>query len=97
MAPLLLECPITTAAGKAHKMAAHDELTSGVIKPDELYTLRAFTRRLGIQAATLRSARRAGLRVFYVHKHGYVYGRDWIEYVLKSKPRHDSPSSPDSV
>ena len=78
-------------------MATGDEQITGVIKPDELYTLQAFTRRLGIQAATLRSARRAGLRVFYVHKHGYVYGRDWIEYVLKSKPRHDSPSSPDSV
>jgi hypothetical protein len=78
-------------------MATGDEQITGVIKPDELYTLQAFTRRLGIQAATLRSARRAGLRVFYVHKHGYVYGRDWIEYVLKSKPRHDNPSSPDSV
>ncbi len=78
-------------------MAANDESISGVIKPDEMYTLQAFTRRLGIQAATLRSARRAGLRVFYVHKHGYVYGRDWIEYVLKSKPRHEIPPSSDSV
>lgn len=57
----------------------------GIINPDELYTLSAFKRRLGIQEATLRSARRAGLRVYYVHKHGYVYGRDWIEYVLKSR------------
>ena len=78
-------------------MATGDELTSGVIKPDELYTLQAFTRRLGIQAATLRSARRAGLRVFYVHKHAYVYGRDWIEYVLNSKPRHDVAPSSDAV
>jgi hypothetical protein len=78
-------------------MSATDDSNFGVIKPDELYTLQAFTRRLGIQAATLRSARRAGLRVFYVHKHAYVYGRDWIEYVLKSKPRHESPSSSDSV
>lgn len=64
-------------------MPTDDEAT-GVINPDELYTLKAFTRRLGIRAATLRSARRAGLRVLYVHKHAYVYGRDWIEYVLKS-------------
>lgn len=78
-------------------MSTTSDTTLGVINPDELYTLQAFTQRLGIRAATLRSARRAGLRVFYVHKHGYVYGRDWIEYVLKSKPRHDSPSSPDSV
>ena len=78
-------------------MATGDEQITGVINQDEIYTLKEFTQRLGIRAATLRSARRAGLRVFYVHKHGYVYGRDWIEYVLKSKPRHDSPSPPDSV
>lgn len=65
-------------------MAMPDE-TSGVINPDELYTLSAFKRRLGIQEATLRSARRAGLRVYYVHKHAYIHGRDWIEYVLNSR------------
>ena len=65
-------------------MALPDD-TSGVISPNELYTLSAFKRRLGIQEATLRSARRAGLRVYYVHKHAYVYGRDWIEYVLRSQ------------
>lgn len=59
----------------------------GVINPDELYTLEAFTRRLGIRAATLRSARRAGLKVYYVHKHAYIYGRDWIEYVLRTSER----------
>jgi hypothetical protein len=56
----------------------------GVINPDELYTLKAFTRRLGIKAATLRSARRAGLKVYYAHKQAYVHGRDWIEYVLQT-------------
>ena len=56
----------------------------GVINPDELYTLRAFKRRLGISDATLRAARRAGLKVAYLHKQGYVHGRDWIEYVLGS-------------
>lgn len=65
------------------------DVAVGVINPDQLYTLKEFTRRLGIRAATLRSARRAGLRVLYVHKHGYVYGRDWIEYVLRS---HESRS-----
>jgi len=64
-------------------MLGTDE-ASGVIKPDELYTLKAFARRLGVKASTLRSARRAGLKVYYVHKHAYVFGRDWIEYVLHS-------------
>ena len=64
-------------------MPAIDEAV-GVISPDELYTLKAFARRLGIKASTLRSARRAGLKVYYVHKHAYVHGRDWIAYVLQT-------------
>jgi hypothetical protein len=64
-------------------MATGDSIATGVINPDELYTYDAFKRRLGIREATLRSARRAGLRVCYVHKHAYVYGRDWIDYVLR--------------
>jgi hypothetical protein len=67
-------------------MSMQDEVF-GVINPEELYTLKAFTKRLGIRASTLRSARRAGLRVYYVHKHAYIYGRDWIEYVLNSSER----------
>lgn len=59
----------------------------GVIRPDELYTLNELKHRLGITNSTLRAARRGGLRVYYRHKHGYVYGRHWIEYVLQS-PDH---------
>jgi hypothetical protein len=76
-------------------MATGDEITAGVINPDELYTLQAFTRRLGIREATVRSARRAGLRVYYVHKHAYIYGRDWIDYVLNSQDRRDGHSASD--
>ena len=57
---------------------------SGVINPDELYTLRTFKKRLDISDHTLRAARRAGLQVRYLHKQGYILGRDWIEYVLNS-------------
>jgi len=53
----------------------------GIIDPSNLYTLRAFKQQLGITDATLRAARRAGLRVKYVHKQGYVHGKDWIEYI----------------
>ena len=72
-------------------MSMQDEAI-GVINPEEMYTLKAFTRRLGIRASTLRSARRAGLRVYYVHKHAYIYGRDWIEYVQASADRRESKS-----
>lgn len=61
----------------------HDAL-SGVINPTELYTLRTFSERLGVKAATLRSARRAGLKVYYVHKQAYILGKDWIDYVTSS-------------
>jgi hypothetical protein len=73
-------------------MASTDEFP-GVIKPEELYTLNAFKRRLGVREATLRSARRAGLRVYYVHKHAYIYGGDWIDYVRNSKQRHNGEST----
>ena len=66
----------------------------GVIAPDELYTLKAFARRLGIKAATLRSARRAGLKVYYVHKQGYVHGRDWIDYVLRTADQAPTGATP---
>lgn len=78
-------------------MATGDDLTTGVINPDELYTLKAFTRRLGVQASTVRAARRAGLRVYYVHKHAYVYGRDWIDYVLNSQDRRNGDSAVETV
>ena len=61
----------------------------GVIRPDELYTLNELKHRLGITNSTLRAARRGGLRVYYRHKHGYVYGRDWIEYVILSQDQKD--------
>jgi len=66
-------------------MSKVDDTQAGVINPDELYTLQAFKKRLGIADATVRSARRAGLRVTYLHRQGYVFGRDWIDYVLKSQ------------
>lgn len=72
-------------------MAGEFDNRSGVIVPNELYTLRAFKKRLGIADSTLRAARRAGLRVTYLHKQGYVYGRDWIDYVLNGN-RADSPT-----
>lgn len=88
---------IHDVAGKVHTMTTGDDFGSGVINPDELYTLRAFTQRLGIRDATIRSARRAGLRVYYVHKHAYIYGRDWIDYVLGSQERRNGDAVSDNV
>lgn len=51
---------------------------------------------VGITDATLRAARRAGLRVIYRHKQGYIHGRDWIDYILNSPARQElAPASSD--
>lgn len=73
-------------------MPTTNEAETGVIHPEHLYTLTAFTRTLGVRAATVRAARRSGLKVYYVHKHAYVLGKDWIEYVLASSRRLDGES-----
>lgn len=96
MRPAVSGSNMLHSAGKVHTMTG-DDFSTGVINPNELYTLKAFTRRLGIRQATLRSARRAGLRVYYVHKHAYIHGRDWIDYVLSSQERRLDASVPEAV
>ncbi len=90
-------CPVRVgrsphANGKVHTMATGNDFTQGIIDPNALYTVQSFMRILGIREATLRSARRAGLRVCYVHRHAYIYGRDWIDYVLTSHERRNVES-----
>ena len=53
----------------------------GEISADKLYTLAAIKWRLGLGAAALRTARRAGLRVRRIGRRGYVLGRDLIDYI----------------
>ncbi|TWT60840.1 hypothetical protein [Rubinisphaera italica] len=77
-------------------MAQMDFTTNGVINTEELYTLRTFKKRLDISDHTLRVARRAGLQVRYLHKQGYILGRDWIDYVLNSS-RSSQEAEPTSV
>ena len=58
-----------------------DLSAAGFVDPAQLYTIEALKRCLGIKDATLRAARRAGLRVSYKHGRGYILGDDWIDYV----------------
>lgn len=76
-------------------MPAVNDLSGGIINPELLYTLQAFKQQLGVSNATLRAARRAGLKVYYQHKQGFIHGRDWIEYVLNSNRK--SSVEPTSV
>jgi hypothetical protein len=60
---------------------SYQSSTSGMIQADALYTLEEFKKRLRVKDATIRTARRAGFRVKYLHGRAFVLGRDWIEYV----------------
>ncbi len=77
-------------------MNTPDALT-GIIRSDELYTLEALKKRLGIRDATLRAARRAGLPVFYKHGRGFIQGRDWIAYVCSSHGEPAAEHTPKSL
>ncbi|QDT70347.1 hypothetical protein MalM25_32950 [Planctomycetes bacterium MalM25] len=66
---------------------------TGVVCPDNLYTLTEFKSRVGLSEGALRKARRAGLRVRYAHRRGYVLGGDWIDYVRSLDPDQDENAS----
>lgn len=73
--------------GRDGRQRGNDRLSdaaSGVIRADEVYTIDEFKRRLRIRDATLRAARRAGLRVKYVHGRAFVFGQDWFAYVANA-------------
>lgn len=65
------------------------------IRPDELYPQPLFLKKLNITEATLRSARRAGLRTYRIHGRSYVLGRDWIDYVTNNGGHSSSVRSCD--
>jgi hypothetical protein len=55
--------------------------SDGVINADALYTLPEIQQRLGLGVHAMRMARRAGLRVKYVGRKGFILGRDLIAHV----------------
>lgn len=64
----------------------------GVIHPDELYTLPEICKRLSVGASTLRSARRQGLKVHYIHRLAFIRGKDFIDYVQEASERKTEAS-----
>lgn len=87
---LWVKVNVPAVYGHNQQPAAGDHYMSetnfcGVVNPTELYTLEAMKQRLGIRDATLRAARRAGLRIYYKHGRGFVYGNDWITYICSPK------------
>lgn len=56
---------------------------SGIVDPDRIYTLPAFLTTVGWSQGRLRTARKQGLPVKYLSNKGYVYGRDFIDFILR--------------
>jgi len=51
------------------------------IEPGTCYPLNDFQRRSGLGDSAMRAARRAGLKVLYLHKRPFVFGDDFIAYL----------------
>ena len=56
----------------------------GCIEPNTCYPLADFQRRTGFGDSAMRAARRAGLKVLYLHKRPFVMGHDFISYLEKN-------------
>lgn len=53
----------------------------GPIEPQVLYPLEDFEARSGMGKTALRQARRTGLKVRYVGNRGFIFGRDFLNWV----------------
>lgn len=62
-------------------MAIQGPSKSGIVEVDAVYQKAEFLSRVGLGEAAFRSARRAGLKVAYVHGKAYIRGRDWLDYL----------------
>ncbi len=72
-------------------MAIQGSPKSGIVEADAVYQKAEFLCRAGLGEAAFRSARRAGLKVAYVHGRSYIRGRDWIDYLNgKRSPQNSS-------
>jgi hypothetical protein len=56
---------------------------NGRVDPEILYTLPALKAAVGWSDARLRTARRQGLPIKYLSNKGYVFGRDFIDFILR--------------
>jgi len=69
---------------KRPKQPAQSTGETGTIERGKVYCLSEFMRRTGLKVWAVRTARRNGLVVAYVHNRGYVSGDDWARYLEQS-------------
>lgn len=68
------------------------ELSEGIIRRDELYTLARLKACLGLTESALRSLRIAGLPVIRFGKRGFISGQKAIEFLEQYDDRNQSQS-----
>ena len=73
---------------------ANSKLHRGPIDPATCYPLADFQRRTGFGDAAMRAARKAGLRVIYVHKRPFILGADFILYLQEAGEVPEVTNSP---
>jgi hypothetical protein len=65
-------------------MTADRTKSLGPILPEALYPRKVFQRLSGWQDGAFTEARRAGLKVRYLHGRSFILGQDAIDYVLSA-------------
>jgi hypothetical protein len=66
-------------------------VSSTAIHSDAVYGREEFVERTDLGDGGFRSARRNGLRAFYLHSRCFVFGRDWQEYVAQQSTDAPGP------
>lgn len=56
-------------------------IESGEVTSGASYTLPEFMRRTGMKRDAMRTARRNGLQVSYLHGRAFVLGKHWLDYL----------------
>jgi hypothetical protein len=84
--------PEMTTARTAKRAAAMPAAQAALapISVHEVYPLKVFKQRSGLDSWALRKAKRAGLRVFAVGRRRYVRGSDFAEFLGQLPEESDS-------
>ncbi|SFJ58414.1 hypothetical protein [Planctomicrobium piriforme] len=84
------------------KERAPKERVPGMVRPDEVYTLKEFMARTGMGESALRAARRKCAArheeplVFYAHKLAFIHGKRWLEYLYSENMEKSRPKDVES-
>lgn len=69
------------------KTESQEQNINGIIEPDKFYTMPAFRAITGKGRHAISESKKRGLRVRKDGRTPYIYGQDYIDYVLKTDQR----------